>query len=114
MPTLKELLDAYGKASARNGHSMFGTKTAIEVPYNDWDFRYVPPKDGVIIWFVRYCVDVSVVGVYGTTYLYSDAGHGYYGGFCPVKKGDSVTIVYKQTVTTQQHEFSFAPYLYES
>ena len=118
MPTLKELLNAYGKASARKGHVNLGLGNnagiELEVPHNDWTYRYAPPKDGFIVWFVRACNDVSVTGRYGRTYLYSGEGHGYYGGCIPVKKGDSVTIVYRQSDTAAEHHIWFSPFLYES
>lgn len=114
MPTLKELLDAYGKASARNNRFLWSTKTEITVAEDDWTASYIPPKDGVIGWFVRFTTGVSVLSPYGETQFATASSEpfGYLGGFSPVKKGVACTVVYKQS-TQAEHKIYFIPFLYE-
>ena len=117
MPTLKELLDAYGKASARNNRFLWSTKTEITVDEDNWLPSYIPPKDGVIGWFIRYAEGVSVLSPYGETQFATFAStsepFGDLGGFSPVKKGVACTIVYKQQAQAE-HKIYFIPFPYES
>ena len=114
MATIKQILNAFGKASARNNRFLWSTKTEITVEEDNWAASYIPPKDGVIGWFVRSATGVSVLSPYGETqYASTSEPFGYLGGFSPVKKGVACTVVYKQNAQAE-HKIYFIPFPYES
>ena len=114
MATLKELLDAYGKASSRNSLPLADPRVTIVPDYKNWDYRFYPTADGILGWFVKSAVDVSVVGGYSSIYLRGTSSFPYFGGYCFLKKGYGCQIFFEQSDTTAEHKFWFQPLRYES
>ena len=114
MPTLKELLDAYGKASSRNLLPVPDTSVTIVPDYKNWDYRYYPTADGILSWIVYSVIDVSILGGYSTTYLRFNPSASYWGRYCFVKKGWPCTIFFEQSDTTARASFWIQPLRYES
>ena len=114
MPTLKELLDAYGKASSRNLLPVPDNNVTIVPDYKNWDYRYYPTTDGILSWIVYSPIDVSIDGGYSAMYFRVTQSASYWGGFCFVKKGRPCMIFFDQSDTTASASFSILPLRYES
>ena len=114
MTTIKQILNAFGKASSRNLLPVPDTDIAIVPDYKNWDYRYYPTTDGILSWIVYSVIDVSVLGGYSTMYLRTNQAASYWGGYCFVKKGWPCTIFFEQSDTTAQYEFWIQPLRYES
>ena len=114
MPTLKELLDAYGKASSRNLLPFPDTRVTIVPDYKNWDYRYYPTTDGILAWLVYSPIDVSIDGGYSEMYLRFNPSASHWGGFCFVKKGYPCPIYLEQSDTTARASFWLLPLRYES
>ena len=115
MATIKQILNAFGKASARNAHPSLSEIT-IYPERNNWNYRWIPPNDGVV-WFRIYsCKDISTSGesFTGVNFRYDVNPSTYFGGFFFVVKGHSITIFFDQGYNTASSSFWFYANKYES
>lgn len=109
MPTLKELLDAYGKASARNAFPSSSGAIAISFVDGSYNNSYTAPTDGYLVGGLY---DGGVIQLRATILQGAYTGTAVNFAYCfvPLRKGETVIWYAKGNEPNAEHDFfKFVP-----
>ena len=109
MPSLKQILNAFGKASARNAFPSTGSRIKYSVTAGNYD-QFTAPQDGY------FCIDIYDGGrgqIFSEvpSSAFEESGNNATKIHAPVKKGQVVKIYYKalNTATADKDSVYFVP-----